>query len=214
LTADCGVNVSSNFLQWNPTSANQETDAEYNSDAQRTGGAPVGSEFPSATGNKLFYQVSTMVAALAAFVVNQGYAAQDANLTTLTKNLTDAITALINSLITAALAPIGVFSAASPGYVKIPGTTLILQWGLVDFGTTEPEGQYGPYSFPIAFPNACLNISLTTLTPEQPGSVNSGDNVIMISQAYQPTTSQFYVWNNQIAGTNATRGFYWFAVGY
>lgn len=90
--------MSSNFLQWNPTEANQETDAAYNSDALRSGGAMVGAIFPSATANKLFFQLSTMVTALANFIVAQGGTAEDANLATLLTNLTDALENIAESV--------------------------------------------------------------------------------------------------------------------
>jgi hypothetical protein len=79
-----------NFLQWNPGQINQEADASYSADAQRTGGA-VSGIFPSELANKLFYQVSTFVAALATALVNKGYEMQDTDLSTL-------ITAMANIL--------------------------------------------------------------------------------------------------------------------
>src|SRR5580700_5763215 len=78
--------ASSNFLVWNSGSVNQEDDAAYLGDAQRVGGAPLDADFPSATANKLFYQVSTMVAAIAAAMVAQGISANDSNLANLTAN--------------------------------------------------------------------------------------------------------------------------------
>ena len=88
------------------------------------------------------------------------------------------------------------------------------QWGLVDFGGSQPEGLYGPYSFPAPFVNACYLVLPVTMTDEAPGSSAQEDNVIMISSAYRPTKSQFYVWNNLIAGHNGARGFYYLAIGY
>ena len=115
----------------------------------------------------------------------------------------------------------GVQSLTANGYQKFPGG-LILQWGKVDFGGNVRESMVGPYSFPIAFPNSCLNISLTTLTPEHTGFVGvtggtntGGDNVMMISTTQLPTASQFWVWNNCPSGDsdNENRGFYWIAMG-
>lgn len=79
-----------NFLQWNPSQINQEADAAYLSDAQRVGGAVTGI-FPSELANKLFYQVTTFVAALATALVNKGYEMQDVDLSAL-------ITAMANIL--------------------------------------------------------------------------------------------------------------------
>lgn len=83
---------STNFLQWNPGAANQENDAVYAADGQRTGGATLNAPFPSALANKLFYQVTTMVAALANALVVKGYSPQDANLTALQTVLGNLIT--------------------------------------------------------------------------------------------------------------------------
>lgn len=74
---------SSNFQLWNPTQANQDSDLQYNTDAQRVGGAPNGVPFPSMTGNKLFYQLSTAVWALMTMMANKGFNVSDANPSTL-----------------------------------------------------------------------------------------------------------------------------------
>ena len=71
-----------NFLQWNPSLINQQTDGAYASDAQRTGGAITGI-FPSDLANKLYYQTSTLVTALATVMVNKGYEMQDVSLANL-----------------------------------------------------------------------------------------------------------------------------------
>lgn len=91
----------------------------------------------------------------------------------------------------------------------------IENWYSLDFGTNQGEGLYGPYSWAIPFPNAILNIQVSTLTPEGSGSGSSGDNYIQISVSNKPTTTQFWVWNNAVSGgTNAARGFYVRAIGW
>ena len=58
------------------------------------------------------------------------------------------------------------------------------------------QGLYGPYSFPIAFPNACVNLLLTTLIPET-GSEGGGENEYQVPTSVPlPSKTQFYVWNN------------------
>jgi hypothetical protein len=74
---------SNNFQQWNPSQINQESDVAYTSDAQRVGGAPNGVAFPSQTGNKLFYQVSTFVTAFCQMMATKGYNVVDTNIATL-----------------------------------------------------------------------------------------------------------------------------------
>lgn len=66
-----------NFLQWNPGTTNQEVDSAYAGDSQRSGGAPSGSTFPSLTANKLFFQSSTMAAAIAYMMQLKGYSCLD-----------------------------------------------------------------------------------------------------------------------------------------
>jgi len=84
--------ASTNFLQWNPTAANQESDSAYLGDSQRSGGAPTGVEFPSATANKLFYQISTFITALANSLVNKGYSPMDSNISSLQSVLANIVT--------------------------------------------------------------------------------------------------------------------------
>lgn len=73
-----------NFLQWNPSQVNQDTDVQYQGDTQRIGGAPVGTPFPSRTGNKVLYQCTTGVAALMQMMANKGFTVTDTNIGNLT----------------------------------------------------------------------------------------------------------------------------------
>lgn len=99
------------------------------------------------------------------------------------------------------------------GWQQFP-SGMIMQWGYVDFGGGAGEGLYGPYPFPVSFPNACSSLTLTTVTPEQGSDISSGDNQINVSYSYLPTTTQFYVWDNSITGGNHANGFYWHAIGF
>lgn len=83
---------SSNFQQWNPTAANQETDAQYSVDPQRTGGATNPAIFPSVTANKLLYQQSTFTTAFAQMMANKGFVLSDANLNNLEAVLANVMT--------------------------------------------------------------------------------------------------------------------------
>lgn len=73
-----------NFLQWNPGESNQQTDTQYSADAQRTGGFQTNQEVPSPLLNKILYQTSTMVTAIADAMANAGLSPSDANLAALT----------------------------------------------------------------------------------------------------------------------------------
>lgn len=86
------VLASTNAQQWNPTSANQETDAQYTSDAQRIGGASNPSEFNATLANKLFYQLTTYVAALGTMLANKGISNADTSLSALVTAMSNIVT--------------------------------------------------------------------------------------------------------------------------
>ena len=81
-----------NFLQFNPNQANQETDAQYSADALRAGGLANPSIFSSALGNKLFYQVTTFIAAFAQSLATKNYNVSDASLANLAATLANVMT--------------------------------------------------------------------------------------------------------------------------
>jgi hypothetical protein len=83
---------SSNFLQFNPSAANQQTDAQYLTDATRVGGAGVDAEWPSPSANKTLYQGSTGVTALMQMMANKGFAVSDADIAVLTGVLANILT--------------------------------------------------------------------------------------------------------------------------
>ena len=87
-----------NFLQWNPGKINQQTDLQYVADSQRTDGAVSGIN-PSILANKLFYQCTTMVAAIAQMMVNKGYEMQDTVLADLITSLSSIVTENSSKLI-------------------------------------------------------------------------------------------------------------------
>jgi hypothetical protein len=106
---------SSNFQQWNPAAANQQTDAQYTSDTSRTGGAGSSSIFPSATANKLFYQLSTAIAALNQALSTKGYVCSDANLNQLATIYGNLLTQadMVAGLATVAYSAAPTFNAAA-----------------------------------------------------------------------------------------------------
>jgi hypothetical protein len=106
---------SQNFLQWNPAANNQDTDAQYAVDTQRTSGAANPSIFPSLTANKLFFQVTTFITAFAQALANKGYVLSDVSLTNLEAVLANVTT--VNDLVTALMlyAPL-----ANPHFTGLP----------------------------------------------------------------------------------------------
>jgi hypothetical protein len=84
--------ASTNLLQWNPTAANQESDAAYTADSQRAGGATEPSVFRAVLANKAYYQWSTFLTALFTAFANKGFTTSDASLSTLTAQCANFLT--------------------------------------------------------------------------------------------------------------------------
>lgn len=80
-----------NFLQFNPDGNNQLSDGDYLSNTSRVNGAITGI-FESPLANKIFYQTSTLVTALATTMVNKGYEMQDGDLSFLITALSNILT--------------------------------------------------------------------------------------------------------------------------
>jgi hypothetical protein len=76
--------ATTNLQQWNPTAVNQENDAAYTADPQRTGGATDPSIFEAQLANKAFFQWSTYLTALFQAFALKGFTTSDSNLNTLT----------------------------------------------------------------------------------------------------------------------------------
>ena len=89
------------------------------------------------------------------------------------------------------------------GYQKLP-SGLIMQWG-----TGNIPGPTGlAVTFPIPFPNACLNVSVTKHAPNG-GTTLTDQNQPVVVGAPSLTKVNF---DNSI-GTSTTP-IYWFAIGY
>lgn len=89
-------------------------------------------------------------------------------------------------------------SLSANGWQKLPGG-LILQWGYL--ATT-----LGTFSFPIAFPTACLAVLGTNSNSQ--GANN--DNVF----AYVVSATQFYMASKASTGAVNNYPGYWLAIGY
>nr|DAY07282.1 MAG TPA: tailspike protein [Caudoviricetes sp.] len=100
---------------------------------------------------------------------------------------------------------------ADNGYLKLPNG-LILQWGKVASGWPG-EGPY-TVTFPIAFPNKCLNTQITMWSDGRKGSVNL-DITIPVGMI-RPVSFDALFNGIGFPGSTAAdlKGFYWFAIGY
>ena len=107
----------------------------------------------------------------------------------------------------------GAFPAqkADNGYLKLPNG-LILQWGKVASGWPG-EGPY-TVTFPVAFPNKCLNTQITLWSEGRKGLVNL-DITIPVG-TIRPASFDALFNGIGFQGSTAAdlKGFYWFAIGY
>lgn len=107
----------------------------------------------------------------------------------------------------------GAFPAqkADNGYLKLPNG-LILQWGKVASGWPG-EGPY-TVTFPIAFPNKCLNTQVTVWSDGRKGSVNLDITIPVGTIRPASFDALFNVIGFQGSSAADLKGFYWFAIGY
>ena len=80
-----------NFLQFDPVKNNMQSDSIYQSSSFRNQGAQTGVASSSAH-NKLFYQLSTMVTALAQMMESKGYDIEDTSISDLMEELKNIMT--------------------------------------------------------------------------------------------------------------------------
>jgi hypothetical protein len=107
--------MSTNFIQWNPGAANQETDAQYLADAQRIAGYGTDQIVPSPLLNKATYQASTFCAAFGQMLAAKGFTNSDASVSALAAVLANILTTadLLPDLISVAYSPTPSFNAAA-----------------------------------------------------------------------------------------------------
>lgn len=123
-----------NFVEHNPTNANQENDATYQADATRSGGIVLNQALPSVWLNKVWTQSSRMATALALMLVNKGYSPVDG--TTPQTNNTSFSTATTN--LAAVLANILTFADLTlANIVSGLGFTPVRQGGGPTQGTSQ-----------------------------------------------------------------------------
>jgi hypothetical protein len=107
--------ASTNFIQFNPTGANQESDVEYVADSQRSGGYGTDNIVPSPLLNKATYQPTTFCAAFGQMMAAKGYSTSDANVAVLAAVLANIVTEadLLSNLVSVAYSPTPAFNAAA-----------------------------------------------------------------------------------------------------
>src|SRR5208282_529553 len=88
-----------NFVQTNPTAANQQSDGTYDSFSLTVDGIGVDAILPSPWLNKVWFQSSTFIAAMAAAIASfgSGYTITDTDISALKTQFTDFFNAVIGS---------------------------------------------------------------------------------------------------------------------
>lgn len=180
---------SSNFVQINPTAANQQTDLVFDGYSLTTGGIGVDATLPSAWLNKAYYQSSTFVAAFAQMMANKGYVVSDADLPTLEAVLANVVTNADTKtpLVTVAYSPTPTFPASTANGFNI---TLAGNVTSSNFDVAPTVGQIltfvvvqgsTPYSFvPPASVNGWQQISTV------PGSINIQQFIVIAGGGIWP----------------------------
>jgi hypothetical protein len=146
-------------------------------------------------------QITTLLSDVS--TINGEISTINGEITTLQSNyttLSGVVSGLSSQLSTFMAAFTGLFT--QNGYFKF-GNGLIIQWGL----STNPSGGLLGVTFPIAFPNACLNVLLTNQNNNTSGA---GDRIVYGILSSLSTTGFEWIAN----GSFATGGAMWVAIGY
>jgi hypothetical protein len=200
------------FYEWNPTNANQETDAAYAADSLRSGGA-VSGPWPPQSANKALKQAAIMVTALAQAMQSKGYTCVDGS-TPFTANASLSTAALtlatvLENLVTEADLINTISLTGTSGYVQFGAAVnrLVVQWGRG--GAASPLSPTS-VTFPINFPTTCVAV---VLTPVQAGGTISADSI-----TYPPTvtvlTTSGFTWEYNGSGSGLSLSNNWIAIGY
>ena len=186
-----------NFVQPNPSAANQQNDATFASDPLTTGGIGTDAVLPSPWLNKIWFQSGTFVAAIAAVISGwaSGYTITDTSISALETQLTNFFT-LIASGISG-----WTFGNNANGYWSKDPTGKITQWGtLGSLANNTPTSG----TFPTAFSNAA-SVQLTA--SDNSSFATSGNPRTM--GCVVSSTSAFTILASG-SGSSAS----WIAVGY
>jgi hypothetical protein len=198
-----------NFQIWDQPKTNIQSDSTYASDPQRSNGAAVSGLFGSPLANKLFYQLSVMVNALATIMQNKTYDMLDTNPANLQTALSNLLTNhdvpgyLVQwSEVASKIVQFSNYSSGSSptGFWQKDPTGLIRQWGQIN--TDINNGQ-----LTVIFPTAFTNASSISVVCTTRGAQNFDRIIYIISGSVSLTG--FTVANNGSGGFA-----YWQSMGY
>lgn len=208
--------ATSNFLQHDSDKNNIQNDSDFLASTTRTGGFTSGVA-PSVYFNKLLYQLSTMIAALGQAMANKGYTVSDTTLATLTTTLENIMTladmsdyptnAEMIDYVASQIPAIDFTAVKSTnGYQKLP-SGLYIQWG--HYASSIPTETTINITFPLTFPNSCLNAQATGY-----GTTNQKDLWVQINSFNVTTLTVRTQGTGYNTSTEKLDGFYWLAIGY
>jgi hypothetical protein len=195
--------MSTNFLQHNPTEANQDTDGQYLVDNSRTAGLGVDQIVPSIWMNKVLYQVSTFVAAFAQTLSNKGYNCSDADINALEAVLANVITNADTKpgFITVPFSSSPVFNAALANGFRFTLNANVTSSTLTNIGfgqiLTFIIQDTGNFSF--VWPTNVLGAYDLGPNGSTPSSVNTQQFVVLEDNNAYPITSMVNRLRDQIA---------------
>jgi hypothetical protein len=161
-----------NFVEFNPTQSNQQSDATYDSNALTTGGIQTNNILPSAWLNKIYRQANAFVTAFALMLKNKGYSTSDVNVGTLASVLNNILTQadLRTPMQNIAFTPSISFSATVADGFHVPSMTgNITAIGIFGFSfgqeITLAFTQDGTGGRTVAFPSYVLSPGTVDPTP-------------------------------------------------
>lgn len=206
-----------NFQQFNPGAANQETDAQYTADSQRSGGTINGQIFNDKLANKLFYQLSTWITAQANSMANKGYSPMDTDVNTLEGVLANIVTFadLKPNMVTVPFSSNPVFDASSSNGFRIDLAGNVTSSTLT--GSTVGQivtfyivsGNPGNYTF--AWPSNVVNPP--NVQTQSTGNlmtyqfISDGSNLYPLSTFINFLQSEISALQTSVAGKQANLGF-------
>ena len=203
--------ATTNFVQFNTSKNNMQNDHQYQSNNTRINGLTTGLA-DSKLHNKLFYQLSTLSTAIASFINNKGYDANDDNISTLTTNLTNALKGNVYESMTATssgggyhINELGIsgLKTGNNWYVNLGKTygNMIIQTGVL-----PTAGLITTIVFPIGF---TANYKLFALH-----SGTNGLNMCELYTSHNLLQTQIRTLSLSDGSTSTGWIIYWLAIGY
>lgn len=122
-----------------------------------------------------------------------------------------ATTAFVRTLAATQTAPKNTASLGQSGWWKCADTGFIKQWGTVTVTSNPGQNASAGATFPIAFPNACVNVSPTRWV-DAAGDTAADGGIQLVSISKTGFVANLQEYNN--TSISGLRGYSWMAIGY